>query len=194
MRNRLGLALVCILASGAIALAISSNNPQHPEHDGPPPASHVGPRHDANTPRANFGRIPPAPVKRNEAHVAPEVDERAPGHVNAFPHVHNDHWYGHDAPNDPRFHLDHPFPHGHFEHIGPNYRYNVARIDAHLHRFWMPGGFYFDIAAWDWPICDSWCWDCGNDFVVYDDPDHPGWYLLYNVHTGTYVHVQYMGM
>jgi len=54
-------------------------------------------------------------------------------------------------------------------------------------------GFYFEVAPWDWPICADWCWDCGDDFVVYEDPDHTGWYMLYNVHTGVYVHITYMG-
>ncbi len=69
----------------------------------------------------------------------------------------------------------------------------VERFDRDHHRFWFPGGFSFEVAAWDWPICADWCWDCGDDFVVYEDADHAGWYMLYNVHTGAYVHVTYMG-
>lgn len=143
-------------------------------------------------PRANQGRLPSPPPKR-EANAKPEAERTAGGHVSSMPHVANDRWYGHDKPNDKRYHLDRPFEHGRFEHFGPSYRYNVVRIDPNLHRFWLPGGFFFEVAAWDWPIAANWCWNCGEDFVVYDDPDHPGWYMLYNIHTGRYVHVQYMG-
>jgi hypothetical protein len=111
-----------------------------------------------------------------------------------MPHVNHDHWYGHDRPNDRRFALARPFEHGRFEHFGASYRYHVERFDRDHHRFWFPGGFSFEIAAWDWPLAEDWCWDCdGDNFVVYDDPDHPGWYLIYNVHTGAYIHAQYMG-
>src|SRR6266436_5140444 len=80
-----------------------------------------------------------------------------------------------------------------FEHFGPSYRYRIERFDRDHHRFWLPGGFSFEVAAWDWPICADWRWDCADDFVVYEDTKHVGWYLLYNVHTGVYVHVSYMG-
>ena len=148
--------------------------------------------HPANYPRANQGRIPPAPsVRSNHAEVR-QPEHLPTGHTNETPHVNHDQWYGHEAPNDARFHLDKPFAHGHFAKVGPSYRYAVDRVDLNLHRFWVGGGF-FEVAAWDWALCSEWCWDCGDDFVVYDDPDHAGWYMLYNVHTGVYVHCQYMG-
>jgi len=144
-------------------------------------------------PRANQGRIPKAPVARTDPAEQRRPERMPTGHVNEMPHVNHDQWFGHDAPNDARFHLDHPFAAGHFRHSGANYRYRVTRFDPALHRFWFPGGFYFEVAAWDWALCEDWCWDCGDDFVIYDDPDHPGWYLVYNVHTGVYVHAQYLG-
>ena len=147
-----------------------------------------------NKPRANQGHIPSGPPART-SHRAPRQGERLPtGHLNDTPHVNHDQWYGHEAPNDPRFRLAHPFSNGRFAHSGPTFRYEIMRVNAGLHRFWLPDGFCFEVAAWDWPFCADWCWDCGDDFVIYDDPDHIGWYLLYNIHTGIYVHVLYMGM
>lgn len=147
----------------------------------------------SNPPRANQGRIPAAPQRR-EPRAAPEVERSTTGHINSTPHVRNDRWYGHDSPNDARYGLQRPFEHGRFANVGPMYRYNIVRFDAGLHRFWLPGGFYFEIAAWDWPLCLDWCWTCGDDFVIYMDPDHVGWYLVYNIHTGMYVHAIYMGI
>ncbi len=145
-------------------------------------------------PHANQGHLPPPPPARKSPQARPEVERDQRGHVNSTPHVNNNHWYGHDRPNDPRYRLPQPFEHGRFETFGPSYRYEIVRIDRGLHRFWFPGGFYFEVALWDWPICADWCWDCGDDFVIYRDPDHIGWYLFYNVNTGVYVHVQYLGM
>jgi hypothetical protein len=145
-----------------------------------------------NPPRANQGHVP-APPPRREPRAKPEPERREGGRVNTTPHVNNDHWYGHDKPNDKRYHIDRPFEHGHFEHFGPSFRYNIERIDRDHHRFWLPSGFSFEVASWDWPICADWCWDCADDFVVYEDSDHAGWYLLYNVHTGVYVHINYLG-
>ena len=147
-----------------------------------------------NPPRANQGHIPPPPPARSNAGEPRQAEHLPTGHVNDTPHVNHDQWFGHESANDARFHLDQPFAHGRFARLGPSNRYGVLRVDANLHRFWLPGNFFFEVAAWDWPLCVDWCWNCGDDFVVYEDPDHPGWYLLYNVHTGVYVHCQYMGM
>jgi len=147
-----------------------------------------------SAPRANAGRIPTPPPARSNPRAKPDIERSRDNAVNSTPHVNNDHWYGHDRPNDPHYRVGQPFEHGRFAQSGPSYRYGVLRIDREHHRFWFPGGFFFDVALWDWPLCADWCWDCGEDFVIYDDPDHPGWYLLYNIHTGAYVHVMYGGV
>ena len=146
-------------------------------------------------PRANQGRIPPAPPARGD-HAAPREPQRLPdGRINDAPHVDNNHWYGHEAPNDARFRLAQPWAHGRFDRIGPAYRYEVQRLDEGAHRFWIAGRGGFEIAAWDWPLTAGWCWTCGgDDFVIYNDPDHSGWYLVYDIHTGAYVHAQFLGM
>ncbi len=174
----------------AMAMALISAAPVRGQRSGE--AERSAQQH--NQPRANRGHIPTAPAQRSPS-TKPEPERRSGARINNTPHVNNDRWYGHDRPNDKRYHLNHPFEHGRFERFGPSYRYSIVRIDPNLHRFWLPGGFFFEIAAWEWPLCEDWCWMCGgDDFVIYDDPDHPGWYLVYNIHTGGFVHVIYMGM
>jgi len=177
----------------ALALTFLFALPVFAQHD---QAKHEEPAHAARaeTPRANGGHIPPAPERRTNVAATREEHKFEDGRVSDRPHVSNNHFYGHEAPNDPRFHIDHPFAHGRFERFGPTYRYRVLRVDLNAHRFWFPGGFYFEVAPWDWAQCSDWCWTCGgDDFVVYVDPDHEGWYMVYNVHTGIYVHAQFLG-
>jgi hypothetical protein len=141
----------------------------------------------------NGGHIPPPPVARS-GHIEREGEAVAGGRVDNRPHVNNDHWYGHDSPDDPRFRLDHPYAHGRFTNFGPGFQYHFAGIDPGRHIFWFNDGFSFEIAPWDWDYAADWCWTCPNDIVVYEDPDHPGWYIIYNTDTGVYVHAQYIGM
>lgn len=148
---------------------------QHPGGGGhPAPARGPAPFH---------GTPPPAQGPRDFRDV--------PGHPNA-PHVHSDgKWVGHDSgPNDPHYHLDHPWEHGHFNGgFGPSHVWHLG--GGGPSRFWF-GGFYFSVAPYDLAYCDGWNWD-GDDIVLYEDPDHPGWYLAYDVRLGTYVHVTYLG-
>jgi len=144
-----------------------------------------------DAPRANGGHIPPSPSARPlRAHPKAQVE---PGFSNSTPHVSHDQWYGHESPNDPRFKLPKPFEHGRFQLAGPTHRFRIQAIDWEKHRIWFWGGPLFQVPDWEWEFSTEWCWNCGDDFVLYEDPDHSGWYLLYNLYTGTFVHVLYLG-
>ena len=128
----------------------------------------------------------PAPISQNRI----AVDKK--DHPD-LPHVHakNEQWVGHSTgPDDPHYRLDKPWAHGHYTGgFGKDHVFVLA--GGNRERFWF-GNFYWDVAPYDYNIVVDWNWT-GDQIVIYDDPDHVGWYLAYNTRLGTYVHVEYLG-
>lgn len=161
-------------------------------------ASPAGARDHGRPTDAHFKKGPPqgpAPVHAApQPPVRPGPPGRGPDSRAQRPHVdRRARWIGHESgPGDPRYRLEQPWAHGRFSGgMGRGHLYRLRGWDPPRHRFWF-GSSYFIVAAPDVVYVDNWNWTA-DQVLVYEDPDHPGWYLAYNQRLGTYVHVQYDG-
>jgi hypothetical protein len=182
MKKLIGLSvLICLVAFAQKGHGVGSGGGHGAAFGGGHiPAHGPAPARASNSSRGQQGN--PA----TENHVA--VDRR--GHPD-LPHVHsrNDQWVGHNSgSNDPHYRISQPWAHGRY---GGGFGSSFALGGGNRERFWF-GSFYWDVAPYDYNIVADWNWT-GDQIVIYEDPDHVGWYLGYNPRLGTYAHVEYLG-
>jgi hypothetical protein len=182
-----------LLLSAMLAMSLPAIAQQFPEAQGRPappplrgPAPHREPR-AAPAHKAPDARQPNQPSPRSQHR---NFNDR-PGHPNA-PHVDpGNRWVGHDSGrHDDTYRVDRPFEHGRFSGgFGPSQRWHLAGGGPSRFSF---NGWYWSVAPVDFAFCDGWNWD-SDEIIIYEDPDHDGWYLAYSPRLRTYVHVMYVG-
>jgi hypothetical protein len=108
------------------------------------------------------------------------------------PHVDaSDRWIGHESgPDDPLLHLALPWENGHF--TGGFGRDHVLALQGGSPERFLSSGSYFSVAPYEYQFCEDWIWE-RDHIVLYEDPEHAGWYVAYNVRLRTFVHVMYLG-